>query len=90
VLEPLIEAAVAPLRAELADTRGALETARQELGAALERLRALETDDIGEDAPDAYAADQEPVWPPEADSEAIEPDRRPQRPWWRFWARQPA
>jgi hypothetical protein len=72
VLEPLIEAAVAPLRAELADTRGALETARQELGAALERIRTLEatrsTQDgrsARQDAPDPeLVADQVAPQPP--------------------------
>ena len=46
-LAPLIEAsvnaAVAPLRAELADVRALLSTRDQELGAALERIRGLET-----------------------------------------------
>lgn len=42
VVRPLVEAAVAPLRAELADVRAVLSTRDQELGAALERLRALE------------------------------------------------
>ncbi len=46
-LSPLVEAsvnaAVAPLRAELADVRVLLSQRDQELGAALERIRALET-----------------------------------------------
>jgi hypothetical protein len=40
VLTPLVEAAVAPLRSELADTRTALESTRQELGCALAHPRA--------------------------------------------------
>jgi hypothetical protein len=81
-LRPLVEAAVAPLRAELADTRAALEIARQELGASLERLRMLEAQ--REPTPSEIAPG-EPSALDTAETSARPSDTS--RAWWRFWQR---
>jgi hypothetical protein len=87
VLEPLVEAATAPLRAELADTRTALEIARQEVGhlhaeleQAQERIRVLEAPRAS--APDAPQRDSAGVSVETAQTPAPTSKREP---WWAFW-----
>jgi hypothetical protein len=68
-----------PRRAEVAEVRALLSTRDQELGAALERLRALEAP--REPAPDALQRDSERV---SAETPQQQLSER-ERPWWRGW-----
>jgi excisionase family DNA binding protein len=79
-LVPLVEAAVAPIRAELAEVRAMLGTRDQELGAAQERIRTLEAALAASTSPDAPQRATEAV-PAEPAQQST--DRR--RPWWRRW-----
>jgi hypothetical protein len=76
-LTPLVEAAVAPFRAELADTRAALENAHQELGAALEHAVPVERE--RDDLLQTTIAQAERIGRLEAALAAA------RKPWWRIW-----
>ena len=94
-LAPLVEAsvsaAVAPLRAELADVRALLSTRDQELGAALERIRALEAPrepipvEIASGSPRANGTVELSGAPPAPPQATPVSDAVPRRPWWAFW-----
>jgi hypothetical protein len=73
---------VADLHAELADVRAVLSTRDQELGAALERIRALEAPREADPSPEAPGRDSDAA-PAET---APEPPATSKRaPWWRRW-----
>jgi hypothetical protein len=79
LVQASINAAVAPMRAELADVRAMLSQRDQELGAALGRIRTRATDALE----NASQRDSEGLT-----REVAEPapnGHAHSRPWWRLW-----
>ncbi|MCA1647260.1 MAG: hypothetical protein LC797_17995 [Chloroflexi bacterium] len=80
VLAPLVEAAVAPLRAELADVRSLLSSRDQKLGRLHAEVERLQVDalEIGLRRESDAVMTEPPNTPPRA-------EQARERPWWRFW-----